>query len=72
VALDIRPERLSRKIVDAREAGIPVLIVVGAREAQAETVSLRRNDGEQTALPLAEAIERLRPGAFPSSASGSG
>jgi threonyl-tRNA synthetase len=70
VALDIRPERLSRKIVDAREACIPLLIAVGAREAQAGTVSLRRDDGSQTALPLAEAIEMLHPDAFPSSASG--
>jgi threonyl-tRNA synthetase len=70
VALDVRPERLSRKIVDAREAGIPVLIAVGVREAQAGTVSLRRDDGSQTALPLAQAIELLRPDAFPSSASG--
>jgi threonyl-tRNA synthetase len=66
VALDIRPERLSRKIVDAHEAGIPVLVAVGAREAQAGTISLRRDDGEQTTLPLAEAIEQLRPDAFPS------
>jgi threonyl-tRNA synthetase len=65
VALDVRPERLSRKIVDAREAGIPVLIAVGAREDKAGTVSLRR-DGEQTILPVDEAILRLRPDAFPS------
>jgi len=64
VALDIRAERLPRKIVDARESGIPVLIAVGAREAKDGTVSLRYRDGRQDVLPLAAAIEALRPEAF--------
>jgi threonyl-tRNA synthetase len=64
VALDIRPERLPRKIVDARESGIPLLIVVGAREAKDEAVSLRYRDGRQSVLPLAKAIDTLRPEAF--------
>ncbi|MCG8692896.1 MAG: threonine--tRNA ligase, partial [Minwuiales bacterium] len=40
VALDTRKARLPRKIVDAREAGIPLLAAVGAREAEAGTVAL--------------------------------
>ena len=64
VALDMRPERLPRKIVDARESGIPLLIAVGAREAKDDTVSLRYRDGRQSVLPLAEAIDALRPEAF--------
>ena len=64
VALDMRPERLPRKIVDARESGIPLLLAVGAREARNETVSLRRRDDEQEVLPLAAAIEALRSEAF--------
>ena len=64
VALDTRPERLPRKIVDARESGIPLLLAVGAREARNETVSLRRRDDEQEVLPLAAAIEALRSEAF--------
>jgi threonyl-tRNA synthetase len=28
---DVRPERLARKVVDAREAGVPLLAAVGAR-----------------------------------------
>src|SRR5262249_8819678 len=64
VALDIRGERLPRKIVNARESGIPVLIAVGAREAKDGTVSLRYRDGRQDVLPLAAAIEALRPEAF--------
>jgi threonyl-tRNA synthetase len=64
VALDVRPERLPRKIVDARESGIPLLIAVGARESKSETVSLRHRDGRQSTLGLAEAVEVLRPDAF--------
>jgi threonyl-tRNA synthetase len=64
VALDIRPERLPRKIVDARESGIPLLIVVGAREAKSDTVTFRRRDGRQSTMRLSEAVEALRPEAF--------
>jgi threonyl-tRNA synthetase len=64
VALDIRPERLPRKIVHARESGIPLLVAVGDREAKDETVSLRYRDSRQSVLPLAQAIDTLRPEAF--------
>jgi len=64
VILDTRPERLPRKIFDARERGIPLLIAVGAREERNDTVSLRYRDGRGTTLPLGEAIETLRPDAF--------
>jgi threonyl-tRNA synthetase len=60
VALDARPERLSRKIVDAREDGVPVLAAIGAREARDGTVALRFRDGRQESMPLAGAIARLR------------
>src|SRR5262249_20163642 len=64
VALDARQERLPRKIVDARENGIPLLLAVGAREAKTEAVSLRYRDGRQNVLPLAAAIAALRSEAF--------
>ncbi|MDR6290111.1 MULTISPECIES: threonine--tRNA ligase [Inquilinus] len=60
VALDARPERLSRKILDAHGDGVPVLAAIGAREARDNTVALRFRDGRQEALPLAGAIARLR------------
>jgi len=60
VALDVRPERLARKIVAARELGIPEFIALGAREAADGTLSLRRHDGGQETLGLAQAIERFR------------
>ncbi len=64
VALDRRPVRLARKIVDARVQGIPLLLALGAREAAAETVNLRRRDGAQQTLPLAAVAAALRAEAF--------
>jgi threonyl-tRNA synthetase len=64
VAFDRRPERLSRKILDARAAGIPLLLALGAREQAAESVSLRRRDGRQESLPLAAVADALRAEAF--------
>ena len=61
---DIRPERLSRKIVDAREAGIPLLMAVGRREEAEGRVTLRRRDGRQEVLALAEAVRTLKAEAF--------
>jgi len=64
VAHDRRAERLARKIVDARELGIPILLALGAREAASESVVLRRRDGGQETLPLARLDEALRAEAF--------
>jgi threonyl-tRNA synthetase len=58
VLIDDRPERLPRKILDAHDQGVPVMLVVGTREAQEKTVSLRRG-AEQRVLPLAEAVALL-------------
>jgi threonyl-tRNA synthetase len=57
---DDRPERLERKIVDAREQRIPIFITVGARDQRDETVSLRLRDGTQNTFPIQAGIERLR------------
>lgn len=59
VAFDLRPERLGRKIVDARAAGVPVMAVVGALEAEAGTVALRWRDGAQEVVPIADAARLL-------------
>jgi threonyl-tRNA synthetase len=60
VVLEDGADRLSRKIVTARAAGIPVIAAVGRQEAAAGTVSLRARDGTQAVLGLDEATERLR------------
>ena len=53
-------ESLGRRIVLAREHGIPVFVTVGAREESAGTVSLREVDGVQSVLTIAEAAAQLR------------
>jgi threonyl-tRNA synthetase len=63
-ALDCRPERLPRKIVDARELGIPILLALGRREVAAETVALRQRDGRQESVALAQLDAALRAEAF--------
>jgi threonyl-tRNA synthetase len=58
--LDDGPETLARKIVAAHEAGIPVIGVVGAREAGDGSVAFRYRNGAQEGLPVAAAIARLK------------
>ncbi|MCP3144644.1 threonine--tRNA ligase [Pyxidicoccus xibeiensis] len=56
---DVRSESLSRRIVDAHGAGVPWLVVVGAREVEAGAVRLRQRDGAQRDLPWDEAVAEL-------------
>jgi threonyl-tRNA synthetase len=58
--LDGRPERLERKIVDAREQRIPVFVTVGTRDERNATVSLRLRDGTQSTFSMSEGIASLR------------
>jgi threonyl-tRNA synthetase len=58
--IDDRAERLQRKIVDARESGIPILAAVGERDRRDQTVSLRLRNGSQTTVPLPEAVHQLQ------------
>ncbi len=59
VALDDGADTLPRKIVDARERGIPLIAVIGKREARERTVSLRHRDGRQEVLELCEAVGHI-------------
>ena len=59
-------EKINRKVVDHIEQRVPVLAVVGRREAEERSLVLRRLPGrEQESLPLAEAIARLAAEATP-------
>ncbi|WP_422931635.1 threonine--tRNA ligase [Singulisphaera sp. PoT] len=59
--MDLRPEKIGSKIRDAQLEKIPAMLVVGVKEAETEAVSYRdRIDGDQGALPLTEAIARLK------------
>lgn len=56
-AVDSRDERLSRKVAEAHEQGVPLLIAVGARESAQNSVSLRHAGGAQEVLALDDAVQ---------------
>src|SRR5580692_10120391 len=61
VHLDDRNEKLPAKIRDAQMQKIPYMLVVGPKEAEAGTVSVRhRSKGDLGPKPLAEVIDALR------------
>jgi threonyl-tRNA synthetase len=71
VHLDDRSEKLPAKIRDAQMQKIPYMLVVGPKEAEAGTVSVRhRSKGDLGPKPLAELVEALRQEAHSRSISG--
>ena len=57
--LDGRSEKIGAKIRDAQLQKIPVMLVVGDREAEQGTVAVRsRKNGDEGAVPLAAFVER--------------
>ncbi len=61
VSGDFRPEKLGAKIRDAQLELIPYMMVVGGRDMEGGTVSVRdRIEGDLGAMPLAEAIDKLQ------------
>ncbi|MDA0304896.1 MAG: threonine--tRNA ligase [Proteobacteria bacterium] len=59
--LDVRNEKINYKIREHSHAKVPVILVVGANEADAGTVAMRRMGGkDQEILALKEAAARLR------------
>ena len=70
--IDVRGESMGRKIADAEHQRIPCILVVGDREVEAETVSVRRRgEGDLGAMPLADLGERSRPRSRPRASLGS-
>ena len=60
VEVDSRNERMNLKIREAQLQKIPYMLVVGDREAEAETASIRSRDkGNQGATPVAKLAEDL-------------
>jgi threonyl-tRNA synthetase len=63
---DLRNEKINYKVREHSLAKVPVLLVVGKREAEERTVSLRRlGSDRQEVMPLPAAIERLADEAVP-------
>ncbi len=59
--LDLRNEKIGYKVREHSLAKVPVLLVVGRREAEGRTVAVRRLGQErQEVLALDEAVNRLR------------
>ena len=66
VRTDVRNEKINAKVREHSLARVPVLVVVGRREAEQRTVALRRLGGEvQEVLALDEAAARLAAEATP-------
>jgi threonyl-tRNA synthetase len=66
VELDLRNETINRKVVDHVKERVPVLAVVGRREAEERSLVLRRLPGrEQETLGLEAAVSRLAAEATP-------
>jgi threonyl-tRNA synthetase len=68
VGLDLRNEKINYKVREHSEAKVPAILVVGAREAEAGNVALRRLGGKsQEILALPDAVLRLQEEATPPS-----
>jgi threonyl-tRNA synthetase len=59
VLLDDRNESIGKKIHAATSQKTPVLLIIGKKEADAQTVSVRSSVMEETVMPLAEAIKNI-------------
>jgi threonyl-tRNA synthetase len=60
-AIDARPEKIGAKIRDAQLEKIPVMLVVGAKEAESRAVSYRdRIEGDKGAMPLGTAVAQIK------------
>ncbi|HYM71808.1 MAG TPA: threonine--tRNA ligase, partial [Stellaceae bacterium] len=61
VAVDSSNEKINYKVREHSLARVPIMLVVGRREAETRSVSLRRLGGNaQQALALADAVDRLK------------
>jgi threonyl-tRNA synthetase len=65
-AVDLRNEKINYKVREHSLTKTSVMLVVGKREAEEKTVSVRRlGSQEQKVMPLSEAITLLRDEAVP-------
>ncbi len=66
VVTDTRNEKINAKVRDLSLALVPNILVVGRREAEQQTVSIRRlGSDKQDSMPLDEAIATLKAEATP-------
>jgi threonyl-tRNA synthetase len=61
VELDCRDEKLGRKIRDAQMEKVPFMLVVGDRELETDTVSVRdRSEGDKGSMSKEDLLELLK------------
>ncbi len=60
VELDIRNEKIGKKIAEGRVQKIPYLLVIGDKEAESGAVAVRSRAGDEGAMPLTDFITRIR------------
>ena len=61
VVLDDGGDKIGKKIRNAELDKVPVMFVIGAKEAEEQTIALRKHgDGDQGVIPLSQAIEQLK------------
>lgn len=66
VEMDVRNEKINYKVREHSLAKVPLIAVVGRREAEEQTVALRRLGGkEQEILALTEAVTKVKAEAAP-------
>ena len=71
--VDLRNEKINYKVREHSLAKVPVMLVVGKREAEEKTVSIRRLGSQaQETLPLADAVKRIAAEAVPPESGGEG
>jgi threonyl-tRNA synthetase len=65
--IDRSSEKLGKKIRDAEQEKVPLIWVLGAKESESRTVSIRdrRRRVQEEGIPLQKAIENLRGQASP-------
>jgi threonyl-tRNA synthetase len=60
VELDTSPATMGKKIQEGATRKIPILLIVGGKEMESETVTIRRyGQKEQVSMPLAKFVEML-------------
>jgi threonyl-tRNA synthetase len=70
VESDVRNEKISYKVREHSLQKVPVIMVLGRREAEQRTVTIRRlGTKEQQTLPVAEAVDNMVTAAAPPSGS---
>lgn len=60
VAVDESANTLGKKMVRAREQKVPYLAIIGKKEVETKTITLKDRAGEQVTLTLDEAIAKLQ------------